>query len=1719
MPTNTGTSTSPDNSVPDRLSPQDSIPDGSDLGALNDYLDRLRRPAPTSGGDSGRDDGASGSSGAADTPEAETSDGDETSGDRPDGEYTDETGTSYVSTDSNGNRHTRFYKRHENGGLYLDSHTLDRPDGSSRVYDWPGHRFGGSSQNAEMSNARRRDLLSSSSAHSPDLGQVDSAGPDVFSKDFNPNTELNPGNYQLTHEARSEAVGSFNDLVASHKAQVEEFKNSDSQSKEWADSLNAEEVRLTGLKGELNSWGTSLQGFYENNSDSIFAAAADRADRSSFTPQYEFLSANDPTPPIEDADDYSRVSFDLGRAQKVLNVKQAELNARIDAYKALPENQKDPALGKQLYQESAQLEAERKFQGKVIAHLTEKESVLDRDVNPYSAHGKAIRRHNLYSEMPISQVGLTGADSSDDGDGRTIYTPEYATYFGEVTGERVTGDPKKDTAMLNQSLAAQDEALENDVIGTGRVYTESVERDAEGNVIDKSVGAPFQFHYDPGVEGEKARNTPRNRFRTGQATGEKDYGDRAAMVSFQQTLDNEGYENPQEIATDIRNMLDAGHFQEAGRLSALLNTVNAGIGEENRRQQQWLDENVNSPVVREMTAILASYYDPKSEHYDARTPLTYSDGGDTISRGPDNPVVRAELVRYINEHPGVSQDQLAAAIILSGAGRHGYTVSNLRGGDPNAPDQYEVPTTRQTLGFGGPGGGESRPTLNVALKQGAMQEGPLSPQIVMLASHPDYYTPSYIPQPQRTVLTKEETEHLAPLVAEIKPVTTSNNPNPGLATAQTIAQRVSYILADNPGEYSINDVKKAIAAAGLTQQLTEADVKTFRENLSGLPGLIPKDQPLGFTTEPRLGDNILGFVDKTKLAESSYDPRTEAFVSSTNSALVRSSAHRTNVTTTTGSYLVTLPVGGAVFSGLGKAGALAGRVVWRGAKVPASVAKNGNALRAGVADIVPEAGVELVDTAGLGKPITANRVGGQLAQETAEAVTLGPIVGRAINLATRTVKAGDDAVGRVTTAVRGQQPFVGTGDVPLTATQAEAMVHTVEPVTYAPYSVGMYESPALPIEESLHIAQTPETAAPSIAAFRRPVKELTPAQERIAEVNTALEQKALANQARQFKIMQQGLPTASAASLRRPTLTAAEAARLRSRATVPSSNTVRPGQVALAGMAVAIAPVPAVVSTLTPGPSPTPLAATASGAGTAQPSPDTTAGREQRAARSQTPTIKATQTVAPSATVAPAPGRPAEQVVAPDAEHSLSAAAQQQVAPDQVPLDAKSGDTAFTQGQQRETPETRETPAFGQTAIQTLSPTPVKSSALSQMQIARVTPHQVPSITNIANEVLVPEPGMTWETVGQSVQTQGVNEETPNFTSTESSVTAPAYARTDTPARVVGPARYPGRGQDRQKEQPERQDREEGAHPHEAIVHEVNVVDLQTGQVREEPLLETVRVTRRGEASTHGADVDAGSVRLVSRDGQVTAIPDQDPAPAARQGGAFDASMDRAETAALAGNTAGQAEAERDIAASLAAPTAQSSLRERLRAQARANRAAVAQAAGKARRQGAAAADSLAHNIDRFQAGVQQAKEEKAQAAAAKSRQQAERRQRGTAANAASDLRSLGDRLRGIGKSQEGAQPGQSGRAGQPEPAPARSLAERLGRAASGYAQPAAARKSGGNKNFKSGGRRKEQDNRKRRTAGPKDAVVVISYDQLKNLQQGPAPRNRTKRERELRGG
>ena len=55
---------------------------------------------------------------------------------------------------------------------------------------------------------------------------------------------------------------------------------------------------------------------------------------------------------------------------------------------------------------------------------------------------------------------------------------------------------------------------------------------------------------------------------------------------------------------------------------------------------------------------------------------------------------------------------------------------------------------------------------------------------------------------------------------------------------------------------------------------------------------------------------------------------------------------------------------------------------------------------------------------------------------------------------------------------------------------------------------------------------------------------------------------------------------------------------------------------------------------------------------------------------------------------------------------------------------------------------------------------------------------------------------------------------------------------------------------------------------------EHNLVDLRTGEVEETPLddrhLETLRVTKRGRASTHGKDVDTGGSTLKSRKGDVS---------------------------------------------------------------------------------------------------------------------------------------------------------------------------------------------------------------------------------------------------------
>ena len=266
------------------------------------------------------------------------------------------------------------------------------------------------------------------------------------------------------------------------------------------------------------------------------------------------------------------------------------------------------------------------------------------------------------------------------------------------------------------------------------------------------------------------------------------------------------------------------------------------------------------------------------------------------------------------------------------------------------------------------------------------------------------------------------------------------------------------------------------------------------------------------------------------------------------------------------------------------------------------------------------------------------------------------------------------------------------------------------------------------------------------------------------------------------------------------------------------------------------------------------------------------------------------------------------------------------------------------------------------------------------------------------------------------------------------------------------------------------------------------------------------RRTRSGEKPQRADEpVRPGVDTLVSRgaDGSLVAheLTSTEPGQDDAQGAAFDEAMDRAEAAARSGDTAAQAAAEEDVAQALAGqsaggevdaftgepvePAPQLSLRERLAAGAsRASRTAAG-----ARDRTAAGLDGVATALTDYQQGQQQglaerlaAQEARKKAAQAAAKKKKERGQRGSAANAATGFASLAERLRGIGQAQPEEEPAQGGPAG---PAPNRSLAERLGRAAASFSQPAQPRRRGGDRNFKSG-RGRRQDNRKGKGGAPR---------------------------------
>ena len=95
------------------------------------------------------------------------------------------------------------------------------------------------------------------------------------------------------------------------------------------------------------------------------------------------------------------------------------------------------------------------------------------------------------------------------------------------------------------------------------------------------------------------------------------------------------------------------------------------------------------------------------------------------------------------------------------------------------------------------------------------------------------------------------------------------------------------------------------------------------------------------------------------------------------------------------------------------------------------------------------------------------------------------------------------------------------------------------------------------------------------------------------------------------------------------------------------------------------------------------------------------------------------------------------------------------------------------------------------------------------------------------------------------------------------------------PTRI--PPRPPVRRDDDDSQEREVGEAVPGLHPTEITVEEIRSVDPATGQVIDRPVLGTAQVTRRAAESTDGAEIDAGSVVVSSRDGQAVVEPDLEP--------------------------------------------------------------------------------------------------------------------------------------------------------------------------------------------------------------------------------------------------
>ena len=337
--------------------------------------------------------------------------------------------------------------------------------------------------------------------------------------------DLNPGNY-YERETRYQAANTeHNAAVAAYEAERAALKATDNPTPEQVAELQDTLASLLVSEAVLKARRGRLDTFHAGNADAIAFAERDSADRSGFTPQYEFIDPSKTLPDIDGAGDWKRLNFDLGRARRVLDGKVADLEQRIADYEA--GEVKDWALGDALREEAATLNAEAHFINQVSDRLyqavTGQEWTGDpaaddltfqqawprfaaSDGNPYTAHGEAIRRHNFYSDDPIGSSGLLGRDQSSDDD-RIIYSPEFAAAFGQITGQRVSGNPEQDTATLDRAWAALDEQQENEFVGTGKVYRQRVLYDAAGNVTGVDPRFAEESYLLP--DGETTRNQER----------------------------------------------------------------------------------------------------------------------------------------------------------------------------------------------------------------------------------------------------------------------------------------------------------------------------------------------------------------------------------------------------------------------------------------------------------------------------------------------------------------------------------------------------------------------------------------------------------------------------------------------------------------------------------------------------------------------------------------------------------------------------------------------------------------------------------------------------------------------------------------------------------------------------------------------------------------------------------------------------------------------------------------------------------------------------------------------------------------------------------------------------------------------------------------------------------------------------------------------------------